>query len=172
MIENEHQKACAEYPPKNLEICFNLWLVVDEQSRLVYSYMGRAYGFRGTREEKLRTLHALSGSDYFTVPKRKLPDRFSCITDEGTVKGVATPEIAHDPASVFWRELLEILSKEIPPQTIWYRGSKWLKESTIQTPIPVPEDPLCVITTLLENELGVMFPQIFPFDSCKDLDKS
>ena len=127
--------------------------------------MGRAYGFRGTREEKLRTLHALSGSDYYTVPKRELPDRFSCKTDEGTVKGVANPEMAYDHGSGFWTELLEILSKEIPPQV------RWLLGSTIRTPVPVSEDPLCVITTLLENEHGVMVPQILPFESCKDSDK-
>ena len=155
-----------EYPPENLEICFNLWIVVDEQSRLAYSYMGRAYGFRGTREDKLRTLHALSGSDYYTVPKRKLPERFSCKTDEGTVKGVSTPEIAHDLGSGFWKELIEILSKDIPPQV------RFLLGNTVRTPVPVPDDPLCVITTLLEEKHGVMFPQIKPFEYGNESDES
>ena len=147
-----------EIPPSNLEICFNFWVVVDEHSRLAYSYMGRAYGLHGTEEEKLRILHALSGSDFFTVPKRKLPDRFSCETGEGMKKGVAPPEIAHDTESGFWSELIETLSKDIPPQVRFALGR------TMRTPVPVPDYPLCVITTLLESANGVLFPQVQPFE--------
>src|SRR5213592_3996926 len=102
--------------PRNLEICFNLWVVVDEQSKLAYSYMGKAYGLRGTREEKSQILHALSADDHHTVAKRKLPERLRVIADGEEIKGAVTMAGVRDSNGGFWSELLDALVNELPPQ--------------------------------------------------------
>jgi hypothetical protein len=145
--------------PEHLEICFNLWMVSEEGTDLVYCYMGKAYGLRGTREEKLRILHTLSADDHHTVSKRKLPERFTWLTEDGPMEGVTSIAIARGPESVFWAELLDALAKEIPPQT------RWMGDRAMEIPMLVREDPLCVTTLLIENEHGILFPQVQPFPS-------
>src|SRR5205807_9393300 len=101
----------SEPPPENLEICFNLWVIVDEQTKLAYAYMGKAYGLRGTREDKFHVLRALSADDHFTVPKRKLPPRLCVVANGEEIRGAATMAGVRDPKSGFWVELLEALEK-------------------------------------------------------------
>ena len=139
--------------PENLEICFNLWVVVDEQTNLVYSYMGKAYGLRGTREDKFRVLQALAAHDHYTVPKRKLPDRLVVTTGGDTIKGATTMAGVRDPKSGFWSELLDLLVNELPAQV------NFVGDHSISSRIPV-ENPLCLVTVLLESKHGVTKPQI------------
>ena len=92
-------------PPNILELCFNLWPVVEEESGLVYAYMGKIYALRGTMQEKLQVLKVLSADDHVTVSKRKLPARFKSHGDEGEVSGLTSMKVVNDPASNFWEEL-------------------------------------------------------------------
>ncbi len=142
--------------PSILDICFNLWLVVDQQMRLVYAYMGKAYALRGSDEDKLRILQSLSADDHHTVPRRKLPERFSVVSADGELKGVATLDIARSAESRFFEELFEQLQKELPMQPRFILGK------TVQYPIPVSKAPLCVTTVLLESKHGILFPQVNP----------
>src|SRR5437763_12559766 len=125
----------SEPRPENLEICFNLWVVVDQQTQLAYSYMGKAYGLRGTRENKFQILKALSADDHHTVPKHKLPERLRVIVDGKEIRGAATMAGVRDPNSGFWSELLDTLEKELPSQV------RLLGNRSIASRIPV-DNPL------------------------------
>ena len=147
-----------EPDPGILEICFNLWMVVEEDTGQIFSYLGKSYGLRGTREEKLRLLHALSADDHYTVPRRKIPERFNAELEGKMVSGLTTPEIAQSPESCFWDELLDALEKELPPQI------RWIGTNSMEIRTPVFDDPLCVQTTLIENANGLLMPQIQPIE--------
>jgi hypothetical protein len=139
-------------PSNILELCFNLWPVVEEESGLVYAYMGKIYALRGTMQEKLQVLKALSADDHVTVSKRKLPTRFTSHTNEGEVSGLASMKVVNDPASNFWEELFEVLAAEMPSQI------RWLGGRSIETRLPLSDSPLCVVTPLLETLNGVLVP--------------
>jgi hypothetical protein len=142
----------SKIPSSILELCFNLWPVVEEESGLVYAYMGKIYALRGTMQEKLQVLKALSADDHVTVSKRKLPTRFTSHADEGEVFGLASMKVVNDPASNFWEELFEVLAAEMPSQI------RWLGGRSIETRLPLSDSPLCVVTPLLETLNGVLVP--------------
>ena len=148
-----------EPSPKILEICFNLWKVIEEDTGHIFSYLGKSYGLRGTREEKLRILHALSADDHYTVPRRKIPGRFNAELEGKMVSGLTSPEIAQNPESCFWDELLDALEKELPSQIRWIGGN------SMEIRTPVFDNPLCVQTILVENAIGLLFPQIQPIEN-------
>jgi len=147
-----------EPSPEILEICFNLWMVLEKDTGQIFSYLGKAYGLRGTREEKLRILHALSTDDHYTVSRRKIPNRFQAMLEGEMVSGLTSPEIAKNPASGFWNELLESLEKEMPPQL------RWLGGTSMEIRIPVFDAPLCVQTLLIEQGNGILIPQVLPIE--------
>jgi hypothetical protein len=147
-----------EPSPEILEICFNLWMVLEKDTGQIFSYLGKAYGLRGTREEKLRILHALSADDHYTVPRRKIPARFEAMLEGEMTSGLTTPEIARKTESGFWVELLETLEKEMPPQL------RWLGGTSMEIRIPVSDDPLCVQTLLIEQGNGILIPQVQPIE--------
>lgn len=140
-----------------LDICFNLWMILDQQTSLIYAYMGKAYALRGTDEEKLRILHSLSADDHHTVPRRKLHDRFMVSTPDGDMKGAVTLDIARSASSQFFEELLDQLERELPRQPRFIMGKP------VPYPIPVSKTPLCVSTVLLEDQYGLLQPQVRPF---------
>ena len=147
-----------EPSPEILEICFNLWMVVEKDTGQIFSYMGKSYAMRGTREEKLRILHALSADDHHTVPRRKIPARFKAMLEGEMTPRLTTPEIARSPESGFWNELLEELEKEMPSQM------RWMGTNPMEIRIPVFDAPLCVQTVLIEQRSGVLFPQVQPIE--------
>jgi hypothetical protein len=144
----------SKIPSSILELCFNLWPVVEEESGLVYAYMGKIYALRGTMQEKLQVLKALSADDHVTVSKRKLPTRFTSHADEGEVFGLASMKVVNDPASNFWEELFEVLAAEMPSQI------RWLGGRSIETRLPLSDSPLCVVTPLRETLHGVLVPHV------------
>ena len=143
----------SEPPPENLEICFNLWVVVEERTKLAFTYMGKSYALRGTREEKSRILHTLATDDHHTVAQRALPERLRLLVDGEEIQGVATMAGVRDPNSGFWSELLGALEKELPPQV------RFIGDRSISTRLPV-DNPLCLMTVLLESEHGVLALQV------------
>jgi hypothetical protein len=148
-----------EPSPKVLEICFNLWMVLEKDTGQIFSYLGKSYGLRGTREEKLRILHALSPDDHYTVPRRRIPDRFKAMLEGELTPGLTTLEVARNPESKFWDELLESLEKELPPQMRWMGGT------SMEIRTPVFDAPLCVQTLLIEESSGILFPQVQPIEN-------
>lgn len=145
--------------PDLLELCFNFWPVIDEETQLVYAYMGKAYAMRGTEEDKLRTLHALAPDDHVTVPKRPLPERFQTIGSDGQSCAMTSIDIVNDPDSLFWEELMKQLTEELPP-IIFFMGAQ-----PIESRLPLSDDPLTCVTPLLESARGIRKPLTQPFPS-------
>lgn len=142
--------------PKLLEICFNLWPVIDESSQTVYAYLGKTYALRGSEKEKLSTLQCLAPNDHVTVSKRPIPARFELIDNGEPKPGVTTMEIVSNPESQFWEELITQLGDELPPVVNWLGGRE------IQSRFPLSENPLTCITPLVESDAGVRRPLIEP----------
>lgn len=144
--------------PDLLEICFNLWPVIDEETQLVYAYMGKAYAMRGTEDSKLRTLHALAAEDHITVPKRPLPQRFESLSPDGQRAAMTSIDIVNSPDSRFWEELMEKLMEELPPVT------RFIGTRAIETRLPLSDGPLTCVTPILESTNGTRtpLPRSFP----------
>lgn len=47
-----------------LEICLNIWFVVDSSSQLIYRAAARAYSIAGSDDDKNRILRSMADSDF------------------------------------------------------------------------------------------------------------
>ena len=141
-----------EYPADCLEVCFNFWPIVDEQTALITAYAGKAYTLRGGTDEKLRVLQALATEDHHTAIHYELPDRFITVSPDGSEIRATSLNVMNGSESFFWVELIETLTNELPLQIRKFAGQK------IETPLPIHEQALSVVTPLIQSLVGVLKP--------------
>lgn len=137
------------------ELIFNLWAIYDATSGFVYGLAGKAYCASGGDSDKLSVLKYLSATDYVTAKRYKLPSRFRVSYTGGTFKtGVTFLNAVNDPNAQLFEEIFKNLETELPPlhdfSEAEYKGVKQ----------KVPDDPLCVVTILYEDERGIIRPII------------
>jgi hypothetical protein len=139
----------------NQELVFNFWAIYDAGTCLVYSLAGKAYNLSGSDAEKLALLKKLSATDYITAKRYKLPDRFQVSYTDGTEKkGVTFLNTVHDPNAQLFEEMFRNLEPELPPlPDLSGSDYKEIKQK-------IPDDPLCVVTVLYEDETGSIRPII------------
>ena len=72
------QRKNMSYKP---EVCINLWLIVDEDSQLIYRAAARAYALIGTDEDKAQALKRLASSDFHMAKHFSLSQYKTTIVD-------------------------------------------------------------------------------------------
>lgn len=137
------------------ELIFNLWAIYDSGAGVVYGLAGRAYAVTGTDREKLDFLKSISGTDYVTAKRYRVPDRFSInFSDGDTHRGVTYLSAVHDPSAQLFEEMFKNIENDLPPIPSFSDGGHAAVKQA------VPQDPLCVVTVLFEDELGNIRPII------------
>lgn len=134
-----------------LEACFNIWYFYDEETSVVLQSGVKAYTLTGTDEEKIRTLKALARTDFLSVRRRRIPERFAIVSDDGERRTGAIPATSIDDADL----TVEIVHSLLPlpahlslnPHGIAYR-------------VEVGEHPLYVATFVCESSDGTIRPVV------------
>lgn len=144
----------------NPELIFNLWVIYDSGVGFIYALSGRAYYADGTDANKLLLLRNLAATDHVMAKRYEVPSRFQVCYLNGTIKSkVATLNSIRDPSAQLFEELFDNLESELPP-LLDFSGTE-----TIATPQKIPNDPVCVVTILYEDEFGNIRPIITEEDS-------
>jgi len=137
----------------NAELVVNLWAIYDSGTGLIYSLSGRAYYASGTEAEKLALLRSLSATDYITAKRYEVPDRFQVSYADGTVqRKVTTLNAVSDPNAQLFEEMFTNIESELPPIP------EFSATGDQSIPQKLPNNPVCVVTVLYEDEYGNIRP--------------
>ena len=135
------------------ELIINLWAIYDADAGLVYGLAGRAYNVEGEDEHKLAILRVLARTDHVIAHRYQVPARFSaCYADGSKQAGVTTLNAVGDPNAGLFEDMFVNIENELPP-LMDFSGTD---DDAIKQKIP--EDPLCIVTTLYEDEQGNVTP--------------
>lgn len=129
------------------ELVVNLWAIYDASVGYVYALSGRAYAVEGTDEHKLAVLKSLARTDYVTAKRYQVPSRFAIHYPDGDIQQGFAPMVAvTDPNAQLFEEMFKNIESELPD--VFARSSAELQK--IKQVLPA--DPLCIVTTLYEDE--------------------
>ena len=139
----------------NAELVINLWAIYDASTGLVNSLAGRAYNIHGSDKEKLALLKNLSATDYVTAKRYNVPKRFKVVCPDGTEKtGVTFLNLVNNPNAQLFEDIFRNIESELPPIPDFSTSEfQHVKQK-------LPDDPLCIITVLYEDEVGGIRPII------------
>lgn len=136
-------------PKSSCEIILNLWYVRDEEG-IIYSLRAKAYMAEGSEDYKLKFLQERARLDYLIAEPFEVPAPFHMVIGVGPeskkmpVGHIAMlPNILGAPLDLF-EDAIRALDARLPSQSN----------------VEIPEDPLCCVTALMQNESGVIEPRI------------
>ena len=141
------------------ELIVNLWAIYDADSGCVYGLSGKTYSVSGDDKFKLSVLKSLARTDHLTAKRYQVPSRFQISYTDGTVKqNVTLLNSINDPNTNLFEDMFSNLESELPPVMRFHNGD------VVEEPQKLPEDPLCVVTTLYEDEQGNITPVVTDSD--------
>lgn len=141
------------------ELIVNLWAIYDADSGVVYALSGKAYCVSGDERFKLDVLKLLARTDYSTVKRYVVPSRFQISFPDGTVRSNATfLNAIQDPNANLFENIFVNIESELPALMRFSNGDFLEQDQKL------PSDPLCVVTTLYEDEKGNITPIITDSD--------
>lgn len=126
------------------ELCLNIWILLDGKNGLIKKIAGRAYNMEGTDEQKTAVLKFLSKNDYVHAYKIDVPQNYVTYIGDERVEGALAPEVLNNMSHPIYEELYKFIENRERDNSIWT-----LDLSFIET---IPENPLYIITPLIENE--------------------
>lgn len=136
------------------EVAFNLWWFYDQETELVIRLAGRAYGLAGSDAEKLAVLRSLATTDFHVAPVFQIPKRFKVVSGTRTIEGVADPQFVRQFHADLFEHVFAALEKDLPVQVRSVNGEYQ------QYRLPVPRDPLCVTTCVIDCGDGTFTPLV------------
>lgn len=130
------------------EIILNLWYVHDEEG-IIYSLRAKTYAAEGSDEEKLVFLQQRATIDYLVAESFEIPTRFHLRVSVGTESKVMP--VAH----------VSMLRTLDSPIALFEDAIKQLDSCLpVQSQLGIGRDPLVCTTPLVQNQHGVIEPQI------------
>ena len=132
------------------ELAVNLWGYIDQSTGMVYAVAGKAYALTGTDDEKLAVLRQLATADHLTVTRERLPKSFSVSDGNEKREGMMSPGIVRDNVLYAFEPLLKLLEHDLPPIPNFITNKHTLQR--------IPEEPLYVLTFLMEDDAGKVTP--------------
>ncbi len=141
------------------EMIINLWAIYDADSGLVYGLSGKSYCVSGDDKFKLSVLKSLARTDHLTAKRYEVPSRFQVSSLDGTVKkNVTLLNAISNPNANLFEDMFVNLESELPPAMRFSNGD------VVEEAQKLPDDPLCVVTTLYEDEQGNITPVVTDSD--------
>lgn len=134
------------------EVILNLWYTLDCKTNLIYSLSGRAYLFNGTDNQKNNILQSLAHTDYQLSKQFSVPKRFSIEYKSKEMIGVVPTSALKIEGIHLFEEVIQALEQDFPKRTLFYEDNPHI--STIK----IPENPLFLITGLMEDPSGILQP--------------
>lgn len=129
------------------EICLNLWYYVL-QTGVVIRIAGKAYALKGTEQEKLAALKAVSATDHLTATMDRVP--MHLVINEGARRLEGAMDVRSLPAmvSMVFGPLFNKLEASLPPVL------RVVDEEYFEQALKIPDEPLFVLTAVYEEEDG------------------
>jgi len=135
----------------NPEIILNLWAIHDPEDNVIYGLAGRAYYVSGTDEQKIALLKQLAVSDFVLALRMPVPERY-CIESGGeSLSGLCSLNELYNPATSLFRDLYCELEREF-----MFHSASGGDGAGSPGAITIPDNPLYVITALVEDDNGVI----------------
>ncbi len=140
----------------NPEVCINLWAYLDEQAGYISRVAGRGYVLTVTDNEKFATLHMLAKTDFLIAPWLPIPKNVKVVTENGTLNGMTTPAVLNESSSfnTIFEQVFSQIDQAIPKQL------KFNDSNYEEFCLKVPNEPLYVLTTIIEYDDGRLEPII------------
>ena len=132
------------------ELAVNLWAYIDEASGMVYAISGKAYALAGSDEDKSVVLRQLAATDHLTAPRRPLPKNFTITDGQQRQEGMAPPGIVRDNLAAVFEGVYQAIESTLPPLPDYITGR--------HTPQCLPQEPLFLLTFLVEDDEGKITP--------------
>ncbi len=129
------------------ELCLNIWIVVNQETGFVKSLGARMYCLEGTDEQKTAALKFMAGSDFALATKMQIPDNHVVHHGDEVIEGAVPPAELEDMSSPIYEELYSFMEKQKDNQLAFEGFDCFLGER-------IPDNPLYVVTPLVENEFG------------------
>lgn len=140
-----------------LEVALNLWYVMDEGTAAIYRLFGRAYALAGSDEEKLQTLRRLAKTDYLVARQFSVPERFAVVQPDGQERtGIAFWYEQEGYVFELFKEVINEIERDLPDQVSFVLGEPKINK------LNLPQDPLFVLTPLIEDDFGNITPKAKP----------
>lgn len=138
-----------------MELVFNIWFIVDIGTQLSKYAILKPYCLLGSDEEKTQILQKLAESDYLTVEKFDFAERCSTVFENITAEGYLHMSSVNHYFDLNFDFFLSEMEKSLPP-IFKYKGGYLGENKAIEQKFP--NEPLFVLTFLMENEFGEMKP--------------
>jgi len=139
----------------SLEVCLNLWFVVDKDTRLIYRAAARVYALTGTDDEKAKILESLSGSDFHIAKSYSLSKYQTTIVDKDgkqrQLSGFFSQNVDTYLPDIF-ETVCSDLEKELPVQPFVTLEEKRTYK------MEIPKEPYYVLTFLIDDDTGILKP--------------
>jgi len=137
-----------KYVYNNHEIIANLWYILDEDG-FIYSLRAKLYVLGGNDDEKLKFLKECATNDYLVAQPFPIPNSYS--TKFATSQGEQKIPVLH----------IASINAVGGPQILFEEAfNKMENELPIQTKLSIPQNPCIVITPLLADDNGNIYPKI------------
>lgn len=134
----------------DLEPYFNVWIFIEPTTGLVMQTGVKAYALEGTDEEKLACLRYLSRTDFYTVERQRIPERYVLRGPQGQRQNhVVTVQMV--PNTPLVQECIEALMP-LPAQLLMSGDEPSLVS------LPMGDAPLCVTTFIEQRHDGTLVP--------------
>lgn len=140
------------------EICVNLWAYTAPDTRQVQRIAGRMYVLLGDEDEKLRTLSTLAFTDNSIATWTAVPEHLITVLPDGTeIPGCISIDFLRQEGSIgeVFSPLLQMLEEAIPKQVGFRQDG-----SLTALRMPVPDEPVYLLTTVWEYPDGTIVPEI------------
>lgn len=139
-----------------MELCFNIWFIIDIQTGLSNYALLRPYRLEGIEEEKIEILNRLAETDYTSCERFNFAQNIHLIYQDGTeIEGYLEKDNIDD----FFNNNIELFITEMEsklPPILRFEANRGGENYLINQKFP--KSPLFCLTYLMENEIGEMKP--------------
>lgn len=139
------------------EVCINLWLIVDEDSQLIYRAAARAYALIGTDEDKAQALKRLASSDFHMAKHFSLSQYKTTIVDSRGEKRQLDGLFRRD-LDINFPNILETICSEL--EEVFEAQLIITEQGFKKYKMKIPKEPYYVLTFLFENDNGELTPKL------------
>lgn len=137
------------------ELCLNIWFVVDIATGHSYNWMGRVYNLMGNDDDKTVTLKKLAETDYQVAERESFPNEWKVVVGNRTFEGHITSNQINSIIDLNLEFFINKLEKNLPKLISFTQSDQ--SYGTAE-PQKIPDNPLFVLTILMENEKGELIP--------------
>lgn len=142
-----------------MELTFNIWFIIDIGTDLSKYAIVKPYCLDGNDDDKIRLLQSLAETDFKTSERIDFADKSITKFENLTAEGYIHKSFINQYFDMYIDFFLNEMEKKLPLK-LKFKGG-YLGENKA-TPQKFPNEPLFVLTFLMENEFGEIKPYTKP----------